>query len=306
MEKYQILKNLISFDTIKDKQNKEIIDYIEKVLVNKGLKTEHKGKYLIMATEKEPALGFLGHTDTVEYIEGWNSNPFELILKDNKLYGLGVCDMKGGIAAMLEAINSIDLSKLKHGIKLYFTYDEEISFGGILDIVKTNEKFPETMIFGEPTDNEILVGSKGMIELKLFFKGIKAHSSNPARGKSANMNAIKFLYELEEFYNEKIKKDLKEIYEIPYTTMNVGIIKGGSAVNSVSASCEATVDFRIIESRHIGLIKEKLEELKNKYDCEIAMQDIEPFYNEIEFAAETKTAKERFPANVLTPTKILL
>ena len=55
-------------------------------------------------------MGFLGHTDTVEYIDGWNSNPFELTLKDEKLYGLGVCDMKGGIAAMLAAVSQIDFS----------------------------------------------------------------------------------------------------------------------------------------------------------------------------------------------------
>ena len=56
------------------------------------------------------------------------------------------------------------------------------------------------MIFGEPTNNEILVGSKGLLEFELNFKGVKAHSSNPEKGKSANMNAVKFLVELEEFY----------------------------------------------------------------------------------------------------------
>ena len=67
----------------------------------------------------------------------------------------------------IDAINEIDLSELTRGMKLYFTYDEEIDFGGILDIVKTNEEFPETMIFGEPTNNEILVGSKGLIEFEI-------------------------------------------------------------------------------------------------------------------------------------------
>ena len=308
MDSYKILNDLIKFNTIRDKENKKIIDYIEKTLLEKGLKTEYKGKYLIMSTEKEPKLGFLGHTDTVEYIDGWETNPFELTQKEDKLYGLGVADMKGGIAAMLDAVLATDFSKLKHGIKLYFTYDEEIGFGGIYDIVKTEEKFPETMIFGEPTNNEILIGSKGIFELEINFKGVKAHSSNPAKGKSANMNAVKFLYELDKFYNENIKKDLNENYEVPYTTMNVGLIKGGSAKNSVSANCDITIDFRTIKNEHVVLLKKKMNQLSNKYDCTVTVfEEIEPFFNEVEFVDNIKTANFLTEASVVKSTqKIIL
>lgn len=308
MEDFKILKDLIKFNTIKDEENSKIIDYIEKILLEKGLKTEYKGKYLIMSTSQEAKLGFLGHTDTVEYIEGWETNPFELTQKENKLYGLGTADMKGGIAAMIDAVLATDFSKLKHGIKLYFTYDEEIGFGGIYDIVKTNEKFPETMIFGEPTNNEILVGSKGLLELDISFKGIKAHSSNPAKGKSANLNAVKFIYELEQFYNDKIKKDLNESYEVPYTTMNVGLINGGSAKNSIPANCEISIDFRIMKNEHIELLKEKLEELSYKYDCTVNIfEEIQPFYNELEFVNENKTANFLTEASVVkNSTRIIL
>lgn len=306
MEKYKILKDLIKFNTIKDKENKEIIDYIENVLLQKGLKTEYKGKYLIMTTGNNEKLGFLGHTDTVEYIDGWETNPFELTQKGKELYGLGTSDMKGGIAAMIDAINEIDLSTLKHGIKLYFTYDEEIGFGGIYDIVKTNEKFPETMIFGEPTDNEILVGSKGLLEVDVYFKGIKAHSSNPEKGKSANMNAVKFFYELDEFYKENVKKDLNKNYEIPYTTMNVGLINGGSAKNSVPANCYASIDFRTIKSEHTALLKEKLNDLSTKYDCTIISEQIEPFCNEVEFTDQIKTANFMTEASAVKNSKRII
>jgi len=307
MENFKILKDLIKFNTIKDKQNKEIIDYIEKILLKKGLKTEYKGKYLIMSTDKEPKLGFLGHTDTVEYIEGWNTDPFELTQKEEKLYGLGVADMKGGIAAMIDAVIQTDLSKLKYGIKLYFTYDEEIGFGGIYDIVKLNEKFPEFMIFGEPTNNEILVGSKGLLELNISFNGVKAHSSNPEKGKSANMNAVKFLYELDSFYNENIKKDINESYEIPYTTMNVGLIKGGSAKNSVSAKCDITIDIRAIKNEHVLSLKEKMKELSNKYDCTISVfEEVEPFLNETPFTDKIKTANFITEASLVKNSKRMI
>ena len=155
MEKYKILKDLIGFNTIKDKENEKIINYIEEYLKNIGFKTDYKGKYLIMSIGKNAKIGFLGHTDTVEYISGWRTNPFELTKMENKLYGLGTCDMKGGIAAVLEAVSKIDFYKLSYGMKLYFTYDEEIGFSGIYDIIKNKEKFPAIMIFGEPTNNEM-------------------------------------------------------------------------------------------------------------------------------------------------------
>lgn len=291
MEQYKILKDLIGFNTIKDKENKQIIEYIENILIGKGFKTEYKEKNLIMSIGENPKLGFLGHTDTVEYISGWDTSPFELTKKENKLYGLGVCDMKGGFAAFLDAIIDIDFNKLKYGIKVYFTYDEEIGFSGVYDIVKSKEKFPELMIFGEPTNNKILVGSKGLLEYELYFNGVKAHSSNPEKGKSANLNAIKFLTELDEFYNQNIKKFKEKKYEVPYTTMNIGILNGGSAKNSTAAKCEASLDFRIANKEHIEIIKNKVNKLSKKYDCDVnIIESIEPFIDDIEFVKDVNTA----------------
>lgn len=290
MEKYKILSDLVKFNTIKDKENNEIINYIENYLKKLGFKTEYKTKCLIMSIGKKPQIGFLGHTDTVEYIEEFK-NPHNLTLKDGYLYGLGACDMKGGIAAMLDAVSQIDFKRLKYGMKLYFTYDEEIGFNGINEVVRNNEKFPKLMIFGEPTNNELLIGSKGLIEYEIYFKGLKAHSSNPEKGISANINAAKFIYELNNFYESKVKQDKEKLYEIPYTTMNIGTINGGTAKNSVPASCTISIDFRISNKDHIKIITEKIEELVQKYKAEINILElIEPFIDEIDFIEKKKTA----------------
>ena len=307
-KKFEILKDLVGFNTIKDKQNKEIINYLERYLLKYNFNTEQKEKYLIMSIWNNQKLGFLGNTDTVEYIEGWKTNPFKLTKKENKLYGLGTCDMKGGISAMLEAVSEIDFSKLKYGMKFYFTYDEEIGFGGVYSILKTGEIFPETMIFGEPTDNQILVGSKGILEYELKFKGIKAHSSNPEKGQSANMNAVKFLAELDEFYIKNIKSYVEESFEIPYTTMNVGILRGGSARNSVSANCEVGIDFRIANKDHINILKKKVEELSSKYKFYInIIEELEPFISKNEYINEIKTAIFLTEASAINiPNRIIL
>ena len=77
-----------------------------------------------MYNKDEVGLGFVGHTDTVEYTDGWCYDKLSLTKEDGKLYGLGVCDMKSGIAAIIAAIAQMDFSKLSKGMKLYFTYDE--------------------------------------------------------------------------------------------------------------------------------------------------------------------------------------
>ena len=289
MKDYNILKDLVKFNTIKDNQNVGIINYIETYLKKYNFKTEYKGKNLIMSIGESQVLGFLGHTDTVEYIEGWDTNPFQLTNKEGKLYGLGACDMKGGVAAMMDAASQIDFTKLKYGIKLYFTYDEEIGFGGIYEIKEAGEKFPNVMIFGEPTNNEVLVGSKGLLEYELNFNGIKCHSSRPDKGKSANLNAIRFLNELDNWYNEEIKVFEEKAFEVPYTTMNVGIINGGSAKNSIPANCKVCIDFRIANQKHISIIKEKIKQLSKIYECNVTIiEEIKPFIDNTKFIDEIK------------------
>ena len=291
MNEIEILKDLVKFNTIKDKENKEILDYIQNYFKNLGFKLEKREKYLIMSYGENCNIGFIGHSDTVEFIDGWKTNPHELTQVGDMLYGLGSCDMKGGIAAFMQAVSEINLKELKKGIKVYITYDEEIGFCGINELVYIKEKMPKYLIIGEPTDNKIMTGCKGLFAVKIFTKGIKVHSSTPQRGKSANTSMIRLLTELEDFYNDNRKNNLDEKYEVPYTTMNIGLLNGGSAINSVAAECMSYVDFRIIDNKHIGILKEKLQELCIKYDAEFLVDvEVKSFYNDIEFLDETYTA----------------
>ena len=139
----EVLERLVRFNTIKDKENKEILDYIEKILISIGFKTEKRDKFLIMYNKKETPLGFLGHTDTVEFTDDWKYKKFDLTKTENKLYGLGICDMKSGIAAIISAISQINFKDFNKGMKLYFTYDEEIGFSGIKDVIN----YEKTQVF---------------------------------------------------------------------------------------------------------------------------------------------------------------
>lgn len=296
MSAKNILKELIKFNTVNDKENQSIMNYIEKLLQNKGFKTEYKSKCLIMSIKDKYNLGFLGHTDTVMAGSDWEINPYEMKEDKEKLYGLGICDMKGGIAGILQAIIETDWEELKYGMKLYFTYDEEINFLGIKEIIEKKEKFPQNMIIGEPSNNIIMNSSKGLLEFKIAFTGISAHSSMINKGENAIEKSIEFLNELKSFYNE-LKKDKNDNFEIGYTTMNIGKIEGGKSINIVPSSCEVFIDFRLIKSEHKKLILNKISELTRKYNATYTIiNSISPFANKNE---------TMYPTNFITEASFI-
>lgn len=270
METIDILKKLVSFNTIKDLQNNEIIEWIKQYLEQYGFECNEKGnnkKCLIVSIGKDPILGFSGHLDTVNIADGWESNPFELKIKDGRIYGLGACDMKGGMSAFLKACTNIDKSKLKNGLKLYFTFDEETDFEGIKVLTGLNEKFPKHIIIAEPTDMKPVIATKGCIEAKVTFFGKSTHSSTPDLGKNAIIEANKFIQELLVF-SQELRNEKNDIFSIPYTTINIGKIEGGDSTNKVPDKCVVMFDARTVYEKHNGKIAKDIEKILKKYDSE--------------------------------------
>lgn len=304
MEAKKILKDLVAFNTIADKENHLIMDYIDNFLSDLGfdverIKNSETGKEVLVGKYGEdPAVGFLGHTDTVDITEGWTTDPHVLTEKDGVLYGLGACDMKGGIAAFLAAISNTDLSKLQKGIAVYCTYDEEIMFGGVKDLVEAGTKFPPHVIVAEPTDLIPMIGSKGLLEYIFTFKGVTTHSSTPIDGKSSNKNAVRFLNRMMDFELE-LRKNPSPFFGVPYPTMNIGIVEGGTSINKVPDKTTVYLDFRICDSeREYPLIRkavdEAIEGLDGTYEI---INDIASFQNnsELVHVYEEKTGKKGQP-----------
>ena len=300
MELIEILKELVSFNTIKDKENVKINDFIEIYLNKLGFNTKRVDKCLIAKNDDNSKIGFIGHTDTVDY-STWDSDPFKLTIKESKIYGLGVCDMKGGIAAILSAVSKIDLKTNK--IALYFTNDEEISFKGIKTL--KNERFPNTVIIGEPTNNIPIYGTKGVLELLITFNGIKTHSSTPEKGKNAIYESVDFINKLRAYY-EELKLDICEDFEVPYTSMNVGMIKGGESVNSVAGKCEITLDFRIAKDEHLGKIEKDVRKILKDYDAIISIKNkIKPKINLEDMSFLESISSKKQTANYLTEASFI-
>ena len=241
MKVEDILNDLVSFNTVDDLENKKIMDYIENYLNRLGFKTEYRSKCLVMSIGN-PVLSFIGHTDVVSVSDKWDYDPFKLSIDGDKLIGRGVSDMKGGIAAFLYTLQMIDLKNLKRGIRVCFTYDEEKEFAGIKELVEKNIDFCNYSIIGEPTDNNPCIGSKGLLEYELIFKGLGVQSSKPIDNERSNEKAILFLNDVLKL-EKKFKKDRCDLFDFPYNTINVGVINGGTNINTTSAFTRVLLGF---------------------------------------------------------------
>ena len=282
MEVEEILKDLVRFNTVNDEENEKIINYLEKYLLNLGFKTEYKTKCLVMSYGENPVLTFMGHTDVVSVNNDWENPPFDLTVEGDKLIGRGTSDMKGGIAAFLKALSSLKLNELSKGIRVCFTYDEEKEFKGIKELLEKNIDFGDYTIVGEPTDNMPCIGSKGLLEYELIFNGTAVHSSKPIRGESSNENAVKFLNDVLKL-DDKFQKELCDLYEVPYNTINIGTINGGTNICTTPDYTKVLLGFRITKNKEdIKYIKDYIDDLVKQYskvEYKI-INEIDPFYND--------------------------
>ncbi|PYS32506.1 MAG: hypothetical protein DMF75_11785, partial [Acidobacteria bacterium] len=189
-------------------------------------------------------LALVGHTDTVPYDPNW-TEALKLTESDGQLYGRGACDTKAFIAATLTAIENIDLEKLKKPLALVFTADEEIGCLGAKRLADARPFNARYAIVGEPTSLQPMRAGKGYCLAEITVHGREAHSAYPQLGASAIFHASRLINRIEEIA-EDLKSDARADFDPPYTTLNVGLIEGGTAKNIVPGECRFTLEWRTI------------------------------------------------------------
>ena len=219
------------------------------------------------------------HTDVVPAgpRDAWRFEPFEPFEKDGVLYGRGVLDDKGPLAASFAAL--LILKKHEQRIPGRFTFaavgDEEVGVGVGIDFLLeqklldcTDAVVPD--IAGDM--KEINVAEKGRVILRITAHGKQAHAMNPAKGVSAIHAAGRFLTLLEGC----------ELTHTPHAvlggpTINTGLIRGGAAPNAVAASCETTLDIRYVPSQTPQGIRDEIAALAARVQMPGARFDVEIF-----------------------------
>lgn len=256
LSSFEILEKLISFPTISRSPNIELIEWVSNLLTSFGVKTtilqnEDGSRANLFATTGEEEYGGImlsGHTDVVP-TEGqdWQTDPFKLTKLDGKLFGRGTADMKGFCASAIKILCDASNKKLKTPIHLALSFDEEIGCIGVrslINMLKESPIKPQMCIVGEPTLLAVASGHKGKIALRTTCKGVEGHSALAPLALNALHLGVDFVNIIRNIQNEIIKNGKKDNdYDIPYTTLHVGKMQGGVALNIVPNIC--TIDWEI-------------------------------------------------------------
>ena len=267
----ELIEKLISFDTTSRESNLEIISFIQDYLNDLGIDSQlvHNEEgtkanlYATVGDANASGVMLSGHTDVVP-IDGqeWDTDPFKVTRKGNRLYGRGTSDMKSFVAITLAQLPKFQARGLKTPIHLAFSYDEEVGCIGVrrlIEIIKDMPVKPAMCIVGEPTSMQVITGHKGKRSYRVHVRGLEAHSSLAPHGVNAIEYAsrlIAFLSDLAARIADKGPHD--ELYDVPHTTVHTGTIQGGTQLNIVPKDCVFEYEFRYVDQQDPQALEDKI------------------------------------------------
>lgn len=255
----ETLAQLVAIDSVSSRSNVEICDYLVQRCERLGFSikrlpyTDAAGVEKVnliafagteMSDKPEVELALVGHTDTVPYDQNWKE-ALTLTDREGKLFGRGACDTKAFIAAALSAVAAMDLSKLVRPLALIFTADEEIGLIGAKRLAEAGALRARYSIVGEPTSLRPMRGGKGYCLAEITVRGREAHSAYPALGSSAVVGAARLITRIETIAGQ-LQSDQHAAFDPSFTTLNVGLIRGGTAKNVIAGECKFTLEWRPI------------------------------------------------------------
>ena len=257
-ETLAILERLCSFDTTSSKPNLECIEYCRQLMITAGFEVvvlpngdgTKANLHAFAGPPDKPAWVFAGHTDVVP-VDGqhWTSDPFKLKRNGSRLQARGAVDMKGFLAVAISLATSLEKHSLDTQIHIVLTYDEEIGCFGARDVSDYLAKAipaQSLCVVGEPTDMCPIVAHKGILGVRATVEGSEGHAARIA----AKSNAIHFASDLVQYLLQQSShyalKPSRNSYVTPWSTIQVGLIKGGQARNMVAHVCDLEFEFRHI------------------------------------------------------------
>jgi len=249
---------------------KEEEGFRNQVVINKKNGVELHNLISTIGNGKE-VIALSGHFDVVPIGDAsqWDIPPFSAEIKDGRLYGRGSADMKGGIAFLIGVIRVLrKIPEFLKNYKLMFlgTADEEEGMLGSITLSKQDiMKDVILLVIAEPTNLKIGVGEKGVLWVKLKITGKAAHSSMPHEGINAIERALEILPQLQDFLVDANNDILGN------STLNIGKISGGTAINIVPDHVVLDLDYRLIPEQDQNLLIKDLNNLQ-KSDLPIKLK----------------------------------
>jgi acetylornithine deacetylase len=253
-----MLEHLVSFPSVVGTPNGSIVDFLVDyfashdvpVTVLPGPEGDRSNMFATIGPADVPGYILSGHLDVVPANEPeWQADPFILRRDGEKLIGRGACDMKGFIAAVLSAVPDLARRRLAAPIHIALSYDEEAGSRGVPHMIRQLPSLcapPIGCIVGEPSNMTPILRHKGKTALRAVARGVSGHSSRTDLGVNAIHMLLPVLAAAVETAEALKTGPLDPFFEPPYSTLQVGVIRGGEAINIIPASAELHVEARAI------------------------------------------------------------
>jgi acetylornithine deacetylase len=268
----ELLARLVGFPTVSRDSNLPLVDWVEGYLADHGIASHRDldatgrkaSLYAHVGPENEGGVVLSGHTDVVP-VDGqaWDTDPFELVERDGRLYGRGTCDMKGFDALAIWAAVEAQRRGVRRPLQLCLTRDEEIGCIGappMLERMATHLPKASLAVIGEPTEWGIVTGHKGGVAYEITMHGYEVHSSIPHKGVSAIMEAARLIDWANDMNAENAARANPDCeYDPPWTTLHVGIFHGGTAHNITAKDASFVLSARCIPEEPTALWAERME-----------------------------------------------
>jgi acetylornithine deacetylase len=280
------LAQLVAIDSTSSRSNGAIVEFALARVVAAGMRARthsyrdergvEKFQMLAFAPSEtdEVELALVGHTDTVPFEASW-SEALALTGREGKLYGRGACDTKGFIAAAITAIEETDVRALRRPLALVLTADEEVGCLGAKRLAELKPFRVRHAVIGEPTSLQPVRAGKGYCLADVTVRGREGHSAYPQLGASAIMRAARLVTRVEKIA-EELKADAHGSFDPPQTTVNVGLIAGGTAKNIIAGECRFTLEWRPVPGQRpehvVELVERELQALRAEdkgFDCSV-------------------------------------
>lgn len=254
----EILARLVAFPSVVGTANGPITQWIAdycrshgaNVQILPGPEGDRANLFATIGPADRPGYVLSGHTDVVPATEaGWSADPFALRADGERLHGRGTTDMKGFLACALAALPVLAASPLTRPLHLAFSYDEEAGCRGVPHMIARLPDLCETplgVIVGEPSGLQVVLAHKGKAAARLHVTGRSGHSSRPDQGLNAihAMTGVLSQAVAEARALEKGPFDAR--FEPPCSTLQIGVLSGGRALNVIPDSCTAEIEVRAI------------------------------------------------------------
>ncbi|KEJ89230.1 acetylornithine deacetylase [Sulfitobacter donghicola] len=252
----EILSRLVAFPTVSRDSNLDLIDWVQELLVGAGFEVtriwspcrQKAGLFARIGPAGEGGVCLSAHTDVVP-VEGqsWRYPPFELTQDNNRVFGRGTTDMKGFLASALALAERAGKMALSKPLSFVISYDEEIGCVGIQQMLPELKPLigkPDLVIVGEPTSMQVVTGHKGKAALCVTCRGEAGHSALAPKFVNAIHVAAEFVGQMRDFQGRLAKGAQDAAYDIPYSTVHIGQLSAGKALNIVPDTAELLMEFR--------------------------------------------------------------